>query len=123
MGLIAWTERPRLHGTASEPSWFVWIDCGYGCRGRLVRLVANALARDAEVEVAALRRAGWLITGVAGGVSLLVLTLFSAPISVYMLGSMDHAGSVTLMGWPCCLLWRLASKAVCSMLITALRSG
>lgn len=71
---------------------------GLGVGSGLVRMGANALARDAEHELAALRRAAWVLFIVTAASGVCVLAVFREPLSLYMLGTADHAGSVALVG-------------------------
>jgi PST family polysaccharide transporter len=71
---------------------------GLGVGSGLIRIGANALARDAETEIAALRRAAWVLFAITAITGLCVLTLFRVPLSLYMLGTPDHAASVALLG-------------------------
>jgi PST family polysaccharide transporter len=74
------------------------IIAGLGVGSGLVRMGANALARNATNELAALRRAAWLLFAIAACLGLCVLTLFRAIISEHMLGTAVHANSVVLLG-------------------------
>lgn len=71
---------------------------GLGVGSGLVRMGANALARDAENELAALRRAAWVLFVVAAVSGVCVLAVFRVPLSLYMLGTTKHAASVALVG-------------------------
>jgi PST family polysaccharide transporter len=94
---------------------------GLGVGTGVVRIGANALARDAAEEVAALRRAAWVIIAGAGCLSFLVLLFCRAQISQYMLGSVDHKTDVVLMGFV--LLLNLAVGVQTSLLNAHHRVG
>ena len=70
----------------------------FGIGTGLVRLGANALTRDAKLEFAALKWSAWMLLLVSNTVCLLLLIVFRAPISDYMLGSIIHASDVIFIG-------------------------
>ncbi len=87
---------------------------GLGIGVGVVRLGANALARDSLGEMAALRKAAWILFAATGGCSLLVLIAFRAVVSQYMLGTPAYAGSVVLVGLS--LVFSLAAGMLLSLL-------
>ncbi len=71
---------------------------GMGMATGLVRLGAGAVTRNETVTVACLRKASWLIFGVAGGLAMVLLCAFRTRVSQIVLGSPDHGGTIMLMG-------------------------
>jgi PST family polysaccharide transporter len=63
----------------------------------LVRLGASALAEDDAAQLAALRRAAWLLLWLPSGFAVIVLVLFRNEISRVVLDSPDHGRDVALM--------------------------
>lgn len=94
---------------------------GMGVGTGLIRMGANALAREDQSEVAALHRAIWLLLGALGGIALLVMITFREPISQAMLGGTEHATSVVVVA--VALLFSLASSLQTSLLNTYHRIG
>jgi PST family polysaccharide transporter len=94
---------------------------GMGIGAGLVRMGAEALAREDHRQVAALCRAVWLLLWILGGGAALVLLVFRVPISQWMLGGPEHAWSVVLMGLA--LIFNLASGLQTSLLNTYHRVG
>lgn len=87
---------------------------GLGIGSGLVSIGANALAQGDMAQVAALRQAGWWLFGAAIGLALLLMAVFRVPISRWMLGGPEYAGSVLLMGLA--LFFSLASSIQTSLL-------
>lgn len=87
---------------------------GLGIGPGLVRAGAAAIARDDWADVAALRRAGWLLFAVPGSLMALLLVLFRNPISRLALNSPDKGGAVALMG--VAVLLSLANSVQTSLL-------
>ena len=94
---------------------------GMGVGVGLVRMAAGALARDEQMQVAALRRAAWLLALVLGSLAVLVLAVLRVPISRWMLGGEEHAGYVVLMG--AALMFSLATGIQTSTLNAYHRVG
>lgn len=87
---------------------------GMGIGVGIVRMGANALAREEHAQVDALHRAAWLLSLMLGGLALLILIMCRVPISRWMLGGPEHSGNVVLMGLA--LLFNLASGMQTSIL-------
>ncbi len=87
---------------------------GTGVGVGLVRMGANALARDERDEVAALQRGAWLLFLAMSGASVLIMILFREQIGAWMLGGSEHAGYVLLMA--VALVFTLASNVQTSTL-------
>lgn len=87
---------------------------GLGTGTAVVRAGANALARDARSEVAALQRAMWLLVATLGTSAALIMVLLQGPISALMLGGTEHSGSIPLLALA--LVFSLASSAMTSIL-------
>ena len=71
---------------------------GIGISSGLVRLGARALERDASREVAALRRASWLLFWILGSLVAAILMLFRVSLSSWILGGPEYEWSVVFMG-------------------------
>ena len=100
---------------------FAGLVAGVGLGTGLVRVGANALARDNPIRVAALRKAVWLLFWALGGSTMILMIIFRVPISRWMLGSPEHAGSVVLMSLA--LFFTLASGVQTSILNTYHRTS
>ena len=87
----------------------------------LVRLGANALERGDREQVAALRRAAWLLFWVVGSLAVAIMVSFRTPIGEWMLGGAEQAGSAVLMALA--LVFNLAAGVQVSILITHHRIG
>lgn len=94
---------------------------GMGIGTGLVRMGAEALEQQNVIKVAALRRAAWSLFWTFGGGAFLLLALIREPVSRYMLGGVEHAGAVVLMGLA--LLFSLASGLQTSTLNAHHRVG
>lgn len=66
----------------------------------VVRMGANALGRQDLDELAALRRAAWVLCLAFSALAVLIMLLFREPIAALMLGSPAQAQAVTLMTIP-----------------------
>ena len=87
---------------------------GLGVGAGLVRAGASALARSEHRQLAALRKAAWLLLWLAGSLAVLILLVFRVPISELILGGAQYATSVVLMGLA--LLFTLATGIQISIL-------
>jgi PST family polysaccharide transporter len=87
---------------------------GMGIGVGVVRLGANALSHGDEAQIAALRRAAWILCWGLGGFAVCVMVVFRWWISEAMLGSSSYANYVVLMG--AALLFTLASGIFTSIL-------
>lgn len=92
----------------------VGLLAGLGVGAGLVSAGARALADGNHADFAALRKAGWLLFWVAGGIAVLVLVFLRVPISRLMLGGAEHANDVVLMSLA--LLFSLAFGVQTSLL-------
>lgn len=70
---------------------------GMGIGAGVIRMGANALAREDYEEVAALRRAGWILLPVLMAIEILLLVTFRLPISRWMLGGTEYSNHVILI--------------------------
>ncbi|HZS07217.1 MAG TPA: oligosaccharide flippase family protein [Blastocatellia bacterium] len=94
---------------------------GMGIGAGLVRRGANALGREDQTEVTHLRQAAWFLFWLLGCLAVTALVVFRAPVSRWMLGGPEHAGSVVLMGLA--LVFSLASGIQTSILNAYHRVG
>jgi PST family polysaccharide transporter len=87
---------------------------GMGVGAGLVRAGANAMARCEHRQLAALRKAAWVLFWLTGSLAVLTLAVFRAPISRLILGGPEYANSVLLMGLA--LMFSLATGVQTSIL-------
>lgn len=69
---------------------------GMGVGAGLVRSGARALKDQDSRQMAALRAAAWLVCGVLGGATVILMVLARTPLSHFMLGSPDRGGAVVI---------------------------
>lgn len=70
---------------------------GMGIGASLVRTGAKALADDDARQMAALRRAAWLICALLGAAAVLLMYLLRVPLSRIMLGGTEHVDAILPM--------------------------
>ena len=70
---------------------------GLGVSAAIVRFGAKAVTDEDAVEIAALRKAAWLITNVSGGFACAVMLLFRAQVSEIFLGSSAHDSDIPIV--------------------------
>lgn len=70
---------------------------GMGISTGLVRMGAAAASSDDQLSIASLRCAAWWLFAVLGSLSLALLVLFRVPLSLWAIGSKEHAGTIVLM--------------------------
>jgi antigen flippase len=87
---------------------------GMGVGTGLVRMGANAIDRDDYGDLAALQRAAWLLFWLLGSLAFLLLITFREPLSRWILGGIEHAQTVALMG--VAMLFSVASGIQSSIL-------
>jgi PST family polysaccharide transporter len=94
---------------------------GMGVGAALVRAGAKAIAEADARQLAALRRAGWLLCVLLGGLAAAVLVVAREPVSRIMLGGAEHADGVAAMAFA--LLFGLGAGLQTSILNAHQRVG
>ncbi|NTV62680.1 MAG: oligosaccharide flippase family protein, partial [Oscillochloris sp.] len=115
------TEGVGYMGLLQSLVGLVGLLSGMGLSVGLVRQGASALGRASFVELAALRKAAWLLCWAIGGGAALLMIMLREPISRWMLGDGRDSSVVALMSLT--LLLNLASGVQTSILNTYHRVG
>src|SRR5208283_4584336 len=71
---------------------------GMGVPTGMVRMGAGAVTRGDQSTIANLQFASWLLFGILGGLTILLLSIFHQTISRWALGTPDHGHTILLMG-------------------------
>ena len=97
MALILQPAGYGYYGLLQNFVGLITLFAGMGMATGLVRTGAAAVASGDQRTIASLRRAAWLLFGSLGGVAVLVVAVFRATLSQWVLGTPEHGGSILLM--------------------------